>query len=110
MSDKFGRWRTMHLQNALYFLGSILMTTSTTVNTIYAARFVIGVAISFSVVADVPYLNEIAPSTYRGRLSSLFEIQVVLGGVLSSFFSLVFIGPLPCHCTQYVKIYETCTM
>lgn len=99
MSDKFGRWWTMHLQNALFFLGAVLMATSTTVNAIYMARFVIGIAISFSVVADVPYLNEIAPSTYRGRLSSLYEIQVVLGGVLSTFFSLVFIGPLRHHST-----------
>jgi sugar porter (SP) family MFS transporter len=40
-------------------------------------------------VATVPYLNEIAPVEFRGRLSSMFELMIVVGALLGSVSSLV---------------------
>ena len=55
-----------------------------------------GIASSLSAIADIPYLQEVAPPQLRGRLSSSYELLVV-GGVLTSFGSdllLTYLAPL----------------
>jgi MFS family permease len=54
------------------------------VETIYVGRFIVGIGTALSGIADIPYLTEISPPQYRGRLSSAYEFLAVVG-IFSSF-------------------------
>lgn len=82
--------RTMQLQNVLFVVGAVVLALAFDLTTIYAGRFIVGMGCALSAAADVPYLHEIAPCEYRGRLSSMFEIMVVFGALLGSLSGLVF--------------------
>eukprot|EP01035_Chromulina_nebulosa_P020162 gene20162-26175_t len=69
ISDKIGRWRTMMLQNLLFFLAAIVLCSANNVIGIYFGRLTAGFGAAFSIVGDIPYLNEISPSKYRGDLT-----------------------------------------
>lgn len=89
-SDKYGRLKTMVIQNILFLLGAVIITFAQSVGAIYASRFIIGLGAGASVVGDIPYLNEFAPAKYRGRISSFYEIFIVIGTVIGSVASLIF--------------------
>lgn len=80
----------MQLQNLIFIFGSVISTSSVNVGTLYAGRFISGVGVAFASAADVAYLNEISLPGRRGRLSSIFEVMVVLGVLLGSVASLSF--------------------
>ena len=54
-------------------------------------RIIVGIAASLSGIADTAYLNEISPSDYRGRVSSMYEILTCVGVLLSFVLALIFI-------------------
>jgi MFS family permease len=54
------------------------------VETIYIGRFIVGMGTALSGIADIPYLTEISPPQYRGRLASAYEFLAVVG-ILASF-------------------------
>lgn len=89
VSDKIGRWRAMLVQNALFVLGAVILSNARNVQTLIGGRIVIGMGSAFSIVADIPYLNEISPSTFRGRLASYYEIFVVIGTVVGGITCLI---------------------
>ncbi len=72
----------MMLQNLLFSLSAITLAAATSVETLYAGRLLCGLASGVSVVADIPYLNEISPSHYRGRLSCFYELLIVFATVV----------------------------
>lgn len=69
LSDKIGRWKTIQVQNFIYILGSIILTSAVNLNGIYVGRFVVGMGTSFAATADVPYLQEVAPSEHRCEIT-----------------------------------------
>ena len=46
-------------------------------------RIMVGVGSSISAIADIPYLQEISPPSMRGRISSSYEMLVVIGVLIS---------------------------
>jgi SP family arabinose:H+ symporter-like MFS transporter len=88
ISDKIGRWRTIQVQNVIFTLGFFVLSFAQNVPSLYVGRLILGCASAFSAVADVPYLMEISPIVYRGRMASMYEVMVVLGALLSSLTSL----------------------
>lgn len=88
LCDKIGRWWTIHLQNFLFILGALIVSTANTINLLYIGRFIIGIASALSAVADIPYLTEISPLSYRGMISSAYEILVVVGILISFIIAL----------------------
>jgi MFS transporter, SP family, galactose:H+ symporter len=84
LCDQIGRWWTIHLQNAAFIVGAIIVSCADSASHLYLGRFIIGIASALSAVADIPYLTEIAPSSHRGLISSAYEILVVVG-ILASF-------------------------
>lgn len=47
-------------------------------------RFIVGMAVSVSAVADVSYLAEVAPQAFRGGMVSMNELAISIG-MLASF-------------------------
>jgi MFS family permease len=92
LCDYLGRWRTIHIQNFLFILGSFLTGLATNLTTLCIGRFVVGIASAVSGIADVPYLNEISPPQYRGILSSQYEIAVSVGVLVSFAVALALSG------------------
>lgn len=90
LCDVLGRWRTIHLQNAIFILGALITGLATNLSTLCAGRFLVGVASAISGLADVPYLTEISPAQYRGMLSGQYEILVALGVLVSFCLDLAF--------------------
>lgn len=88
LCDKIGRWWTIHLQNILFILGAIIVSSANNIIFLYLGRFIIGLASALSAVADIPYLTEISPPAYRGMISSAYEILVVIGILISFIIAL----------------------
>jgi MFS family permease len=88
LCDKIGRWWTIHLQNFTFIFGAIIMSTATSLSSLYLGRFILGIASALSAVADIPYLTEVSPSAYRGLVSSAYEILVVVGILVSFIIAL----------------------
>ena len=60
-------------------------------------RFVVGIASSLSAIADIPYLLEVAPVPQRGRVSSSYEMLVVIGVVTSFAANVILTDTCPSH-------------
>jgi len=84
LCDYVGRWNTIIIQNIIYISGALIISGASSVELVYIGRFVVGVGTALSGIADVPYLTEISPPQYRGRLSSSYEFLAVVG-ILGSF-------------------------
>ena len=88
LSDKFGR-RTMMLVAAVFFIVSAWgsgIAHSSLEFVIY--RVIGGFAVGAASVMSPAYISEIAPSKYRGRLSSIQQVAIIAGlfcAALSNF-------------------------
>jgi MFS family permease len=60
-------------------------------------RFVVGIASSLSAIADIPYLLEVAPVPQRGRVSSSYEMLVVIGVMTSFAANVILTDTCPSH-------------
>jgi hypothetical protein len=69
----------------------------------------VGIASSLSAIADIPYLLEVAPAPLRGRVSSSYEMLVVVGVVTSFACNLLLTDLAPetgwrCVCLVNVSV------
>lgn len=62
----------------------MIIAGANNVESVYAGRFIVGIGTALSGIADIPYLTEISPPQYRGRLSSAYEFLAVVG-IFTSF-------------------------
>lgn len=85
-ADRFGRKRTLLGVGILFLVGSVWSALAADVWPIVAARFLGGVGIGVSTVAAPLYISEIAPPAWRGRLTGLFQFNIVFG-ILVAFLS-----------------------
>jgi MFS family permease len=92
LCDYVGRWKTIHIQNFLFCIGSFLTGFANSIAMLCVGRFIVGIASALSGIADVPYLNEIAPPEHRGVLSSQYEMAVSVGVLISFAVALALSG------------------
>lgn len=90
-SDRFGRKKTLFLVAALYLLSSLGTAFATDWYVFLAFRFLGGLGVGVSSVTAPIYISEISPANSRGRLVALFQLNVVLG-ILISYLSNYLIG------------------
>lgn len=83
LCDYFGRWKTIHIQNIIFIIGAIITGGAIDIGTLFVGRFIVGIASAISGIADIPYLQEIAPARYRGLLSGQYEILVGVGVLIA---------------------------
>ncbi|CAN6334159.1 unnamed protein product [Urochloa humidicola] len=95
-SDRLGRRLTIVLANAFFLAGPLAMALAGGYTTLMVGRFVAGVGNGYAVVIAPVYAAEIAPVSSRGLLTSLPEIFINTGVMLSYVSNLAFSG-LPVH-------------
>jgi len=85
-ADRFGRKATLLWIGILYFVGAAGSALATNVETFIAARVIGGLGIGISTVVAPMYISEIAPAKHRGRLTGMFQFNIVFG-ILIAFVS-----------------------
>jgi len=81
--DLFGRRTTILLTDVVFVLGAACLFLSTTYAHIIMGRFIVGIAVAVSGIADVSYLHEISPIEIRGAIVSVNEASISLGFLLA---------------------------
>uniref|UniRef100_A0A0D9XZT1 Major facilitator superfamily (MFS) profile domain-containing protein n=1 Tax=Leersia perrieri TaxID=77586 RepID=A0A0D9XZT1_9ORYZ len=95
-SDRLGRRLTIVLTNAFFLVGPLVMALAGGYAALMAGRFVAGIGVGYALVIAPVYAAEIAPASSRGFLSSLPEI-FINGGVMLSYVSNFAFSGLPIH-------------
>lgn len=83
LCDRIGRKVTIILTDFLFTLGAVWLYFAPTYAAVVAGRFVVGVGVAVSGVADVTYLRECAPIEWRGSIVSVNEACISLGFLLA---------------------------
>ena len=90
-SDKYGRKNTLYMVAALYLISSVGSAIATDWYVFLLFRLMGGFGVGMSSVTAPVYISEISPANSRGRLVALFQLNIVLG-ILISYLSNYLIG------------------
>lgn len=85
-TNRFGRQRTLLCIGVLYLISAFGSALAVDPVTFMVSRFIGGLAVGISTVAAPLYISEIAPEHLRGRLTGMFQFNIVLG-ILVAFAS-----------------------
>ncbi len=85
-AEYFGRKKTLLWVGILFLLSAIGSAMAPGVWFFMIARFVGGLGIGISTVAAPMFISEISPSKFRGRLTGLFQFNIVFG-ILMAYLS-----------------------
>ena len=85
-TEQLGRKKTLMVIGILYLIGAVWSGLATGVYSLMIARFIGGIGIGFSTVVAPLYISEIAPPKIRGRLTGMFQFNIVFG-ILVAFAS-----------------------
>jgi SP family arabinose:H+ symporter-like MFS transporter len=80
---RFGARKVFLFATSLCLVVPLVCSTTTSLGTIIASRVLLGVA--FGIFSTLPpiYLSEITPAAYRGRFVTLYQLQMVIGSMVS---------------------------
>lgn len=90
-AERFGRRTTLFWVAALYFISAIGTAIAGDVLTLSIFRFFGGLGVGASSVVAPMYISEISPTEQRGRLTAMFQFNIVFG-ILMAYFSNYIIG------------------
>jgi MFS transporter, SP family, arabinose:H+ symporter len=100
-TDKWGRKKTLQSIGLMFLIGSIWSALAHEVWSFMLARFIGGVAIGISTVVAPLYISEIAPPEKRGRLTGMFQFNIVFG-ILVAFGSNWALSSLGDHAWRWM--------
>ena len=86
MSASLGRKRSLILAAILFVAGSLLCGAAWSLQTLIAARIVLGLAIGLAAFTAPLYLAEVASEDNRGAMISLYQLMITIG-ILVAFLS-----------------------
>ncbi len=89
--EKIGRKNTLFWIAILYLISAVGSALAPNLGALMAFRFLGGLGVGASSVAAPIYISEIAPKHLRGRLTALFQFNIVLG-ILIAYSTNYFIG------------------
>ena len=92
-TDKFGRKKTLLFIGVLYIISAVGCGFANGVGMFIAARVIGGIGIGISTVAAPLYISEIATAAHRGRLTGMFQFNIVFG-IIVAFASNAIIARL----------------
>lgn len=90
-SDRFGRKRTLFWIGVLYLASALGSALAQDPYIFSASRFIGGLGVGASSVVAPVYISEITPARSRGRLTALYQFNIVMG-VLVAYVSNYLIG------------------
>ncbi len=82
-SDRFGRKPTLLCIGALYLVSAVWSALAPDVTSFVIARLLGGLGIGISTVVAPPYIAEISPPKFRGRLTGMFQFNIVFGIIVA---------------------------
>ena len=82
-TDALGRKKALLCIGALYFVSAVWSAFAAGPSSLMAARFLGGLGVGASSIAAPVYIAEISPAEKRGRMTALFQLNIVLGMVAS---------------------------
>ena len=82
-SDLFGRKRTLMAVGVLYFVSAVWSAFAGGPWSLFVARLVGGIGVGISTIAAPVYIAEISPAESRGRMTALFQLNIVMGVLVS---------------------------
>lgn len=84
LCDTWGRQRMILMTDIVFMGGALwLYYCANSFATLLIGRFIVGMAVAISGVADVSYLQEVAPVQWRGAIVSVNEACISLGFLLA---------------------------
>jgi SP family galactose:H+ symporter-like MFS transporter len=86
MSATLGRKRSLILGGVLFVAGSLLSGAAWSLETLIAARVILGLAIGVATFTAPLYLAEVAEQHIRGAMISLYQLMITIG-ILVAFLS-----------------------
>ncbi|UOY07923.1 sugar porter family MFS transporter [Muricauda sp. SCSIO 64092] len=92
-TDKLGRKKTLFWIGILYFVSALGSAVATEPYSFSFFRFIGGVGVGASSVAAPIYISEISSAQNRGRLTALYQFNIVFG-ILIAFISNYLIGSI----------------
>ena len=92
-TDRFGRKKVLLWIGILYFVSAVGSAFAPNVTFFAISRFIGGIGIGVSTVAAPLFISEISPADRRGRLTGMFQFNIVLG-LLIATLSNAFIGQI----------------
>jgi MFS transporter, SP family, arabinose:H+ symporter len=85
-AEYFGRKKTLFWIGVLYLASAAGSALAPEVVSFMVSRFIGGLGVGVSTVAAPMFISEIAPPKYRGRLTGMFQFNIVFG-ILVAFLS-----------------------
>jgi len=85
-TERYGRRKTLISIGALYFISAVASAYAPEVYSFMVARFIGGLGVGISTVVAPLYISEISPPKYRGRLTGMYQFNIVFG-ILVAFVS-----------------------
>lgn len=77
--DKMGRKGTIFFVCIIFIIGSCILTFAQKLETLYVGRFIVGIGVAISAIADVSYLTEVSPDRHRGAMVGANELMITIG-------------------------------
>lgn len=99
-TNKFGRKKTLIFNGVLFFVSAIGSAYAWEVWSFSFFRFIGGVGIGISTITAPLFISEISPADKRGRLTALFQFNIVFG-ILIAFLSNYIIGAVAADDTAW---------
>lgn len=84
MADWFGRRITIIAGCAVFIVGVVLQTASSSLGLLVAGRLVAGFGVGFVSAIIILYMSEIAPRKVRGAIVSGYQFCITIGLMLAS--------------------------
>ena len=85
-ADKYGRRLVLFVVAILYAVSAFGSASTSTLSHFIIFRFIGGIAVGASSVAGPMYISEISPARVRGRMTGLFQFNVIFG-ILMAYIS-----------------------
>ena len=95
LADKIGRKKVMVIAAILFLIAGVGQAFPFSVADFMLWRVVGGFAIGLAAVISPMYISEVAPAHLRGRLSSLFQLAIVVGIFATQLVNQVIVALTP---------------
>ncbi|MGJ8695520.1 MAG: sugar porter family MFS transporter [Verrucomicrobiaceae bacterium] len=88
-ANRFGRKKTLMAIGLLYFVSAIGSAMATDVTSFALFRILGGIGVGISTVAAPIFIAEISPAARRGRLTGMFQFNIVFGLLIATISNYI---------------------
>lgn len=100
-SESWGRKKTLLFTGLLYLISAIGSALAPEVYSLIFFRFVGGIGIGISTIVAPLYISEISPAEHRGKLTGLFQFNIVFG-ILMAYVSNALLQDIGANAWRYM--------